>query len=101
MNNNKRIRKKSFTSIKRPYKSYLEADWNWTDVFLEIDLLKSNGVPKIFISISKKYSIIYSTLRNKYCAYKNNKIIIDNKEHRGGSNKIFNINEQKIIIIFL
>jgi hypothetical protein len=97
MNNNKRMRKKSFTAVRRPYKSYLEADWDWIDVFSEIDLLKSKNTSKIFVFIAKKYGIVYSTLRNKYSAYTNNKIILDNKEHRGGSNRIFNVNDQKII----
>ena len=38
MNNIKRICKKSFTTVIRPYKSYLEAYWTWEDIFLEIDL---------------------------------------------------------------
>ena len=96
--NIKRNRSKKFTTKKRPYKTYNDAIWKWNDVFIEIDNLKLLGVHNFFINIATKFGIVLSTLRNKYYDYNNNKIIIDNKEHRGGSNKIFN-KEQELGIL--
>jgi len=44
---------------------------------------------------------VLSTLKNKYYDLKNNKITIDNKEHRGGYNKIFNDEQELNIFSYL
>jgi hypothetical protein len=74
------IRKKKFTIIRRPYKAYNNALWSWDTVFTEIDNLKLIHPNNFFSSISIKFGIVISTLKNKYYDFKNNKIIIDNKE---------------------
>ena len=91
---NKRLRNKKFTTERRPYKTYNDAKWTWSEIFIKIDNLKLIGTIDFFKQISIKYGIVLSTLKNKYYDFKNNKIIIDNKEHRGGSNKIFNDKEE-------
>ena len=78
----KRIRNKKFTEKRRPYKTYNNAKWKWIDIFIEIDQLKINNIKNFFNITSIKYGIVYYTLKNKYYDFKNNKIIIDNKEHR-------------------
>ena len=83
-----RIRKSKFTEKRNPYKKYLDAKWNWTDIFSEIDNTKLS-----IKEISKKYNINYTTLRQKYSFFKNNKINNINDENRGGCNK--KINEQQ------
>ena len=67
----KRNRNKKFTIKRRPYKSYNDAKLNWSDVFIEIDQL----------IIDKN---------------KNNKIIIDNKEHREDIIKFLLLNKNLI-----
>ena len=91
----KRIRTKKFTPKRQPYKTYINANWSWVDVFNNIDSLKLNKVSNFFIIISKKFGIVLSTLKNKYYDFKNNKIKIDNKEHRGTSNKVFTIKQEQ------
>ncbi len=78
----KRKRNKKFTVKRRPYKSYNDAKWNWTDVFIEINQLIIDKNKNFFKITPIKYGIVYCTLKNKYYDFKNNKIIIDNKEHR-------------------
>ena len=97
----KRNRNKKFTVKRRPYKSYNEAKWNWSDIFIEIDQLIIDKNKNFFKITSIKYGIVYSTLKNKYYDFKNNKIIIDNKEHRGGSNKIFTYKQEFDILLYL
>ena len=81
----KRIRKKKFTKIRSPYKDYLSASWEWSDVFDELDSMVDT---KKFIKITaKKYNINYGTLKNKYYYYKNNKIKNINDENRGGGKR--------------
>ena len=80
---NKRLRNKKFTTERRPYKTYNDAKWTWSEIFIKIDNLKLIGTIDFFKQISIKYGIVLSTLKNKYYDFKNNKIIIDNKEHRG------------------
>ena len=95
------IHKKIFTKNRRPYKSYINAPWTWNEVFNDLNQLKNNNVSDFFIKISVKYGILYKTLTNKYRDFNNNKIIIDNKEHRGGSNKFFTRDdEQKLFNYF-
>ena len=79
----KRNRKNKFTKKRRPYKSYNEAKWNWNDIFKEIDELKNNKTKNFLKIISIKHGIVYSTLKNKYYNFFNNKIKINNKKHRG------------------
>ena len=97
----KRKRNKKFTTIRRPYKAYNNAPWKWSDVFTEINNLKLINVHNFFIVVSVKYGIVLSTLKNKYYDLKNNKITIDNKEHRGGYNKIFNDEQELNIFSYL
>ena len=82
-----RIRKSKFTEKRNPYKKYLDAKWNWTDIINEINNTKTS-----IKEISKRYNINYTTLRQKYSFFKNNKIRNINDENRGGHNK--KINEQ-------
>ena len=98
---NKRLRNKKFTTERRPYKTYNDAKWTWSEIFIKIDNLKLIGTIDFFKQISIKYGIVLSTLKNKYYDFKNNKIIIDNKEHRGGSNKIFNDKEELNMFTYL
>ena len=86
----KRLREYKFTEKRNPYKKYLNAKWNWTDIFIEIET--SNETMK---TISKKYNINYVTLRQKYSLFKNNKIDNVNNENRGGSNKKISEREEK------
>jgi hypothetical protein len=93
------LRKPKFTKKKNPYKKYQLANWNWEDIFLELDLIKNE--PKHFKIISEKYGINIKTLRNKFYDYKKNKIKNINEENRGGTNKIFTENQEKEIFLFL
>ncbi len=85
-----RIRKSKFTEKRNPYKKYLDAKWNWTDIFNEIDNTKTS-----IKEISKRYNINYTTLRQKYSFFKNNKIHNINDENRGGYNKKINEQQEK------
>jgi hypothetical protein len=92
----RRNRTKKFTKKRQPYKSYLQADWTWSDVFLEIDDLKKTD-DTFLKTISLKYGINYSTLSKKYNTYCKTKHIDEtiNTENRGGSNKIFSLLDEK------
>src|SRR3972149_4618506 len=96
--NIKRKQAKKFTKKRQPYKTYLKANWVWTDIFLELDQLKK--VSDTFLKdTSLKYGIIYSTLSKKYNKHCTSKITDKtvNNENRGGFNKIFTqSNEKKI-----
>ena len=97
----KRLTDKVFTEKRRPYKSYLKATWKWIDIFNEIRELKLNNTRDYFTTIATKYGILYKTLTDKFNKFINNKIIVDNKEHRGGHNKMFNNDdEQKMFNYF-
>ena len=96
----KRNKESKFTEIRNPYKKYQKAKWNWSDIFLEIDLLKYEET-KIFKIISNKYNINIKTLRNKYYDYKKNIINDVDVEHRGILNKSFTEKEEKEIFLFL
>lgn len=91
--NVKRHTSKKFTKKRRPYKSYLNAEWKWEDVFIEIDKIKDTKVNFLRI-IADKYGIIYGTLKNKYNKMHNNTTNV-NTENRGGSNKIFTKNDER------
>jgi hypothetical protein len=97
----KRKRNKKFTVKRRPYKSYNDAKWNWTDVFIEINQLIIDKNKNFFKITPIKYGIVYCTLKNKYYDFKNNKIIIDNKEHRWGCNKFFTFKQEFDILLYL
>lgn len=97
----KRLRNKKFTEKRSPYKTYNNAKWNWNDIFIEINELKMNKITNFFQIISNKYNIVYSTLKNKFYDFYNKKIIINGKENRGGSNKIFNFEQELGIIKYL
>lgn len=101
--NIKRLRESKFTVKRNPYKKYQKANWIWTDIFNEIDLLRET-VNKGFIkTIADKYGIKHKTLLNKYNNYKNNVDINKNinDENRGGINKIFEDKEEYEIFLFL
>ena len=55
----KRLRENKFTEKRNPYKKYLNAKWNWNDIFNEI-----NKKELTIKQISKKYNINYSTLQS-------------------------------------
>ena len=118
------FREQKFTKVRNPYKRYNKADFIWKEVFDEIDLLKTKNDNNFLKITSEKYGIKYKTLKNKYCNYKNglyineydkniekyfdgeeirikNKIIKQNKEHRGGNNKILSDDDEKNIFLFL
>jgi signal recognition particle subunit SEC65 len=90
----KKKRNKKYTEYRTPYKSYNSAKWKWSDIFIEIDNLKSTS--NTFLKdISNKYGIIYSTLRNKYNKRSKNKSDKNiNNEKRGGSNKALTNNDE-------
>ena len=46
------------------------------------------------INLIQIYFLKWGALVDKYNKFKNNKIIVDNKEHRGGHNKFFNYNDE-------
>ena len=97
----KRNRNKKFTEKRRPYKTYLDAKWEWSCIFIELDELKLTKTNDYLKLTSTKYGIVYSTLKNKYYNYKNKNIKYDKIEHRGGSNKIFvNTVEVEMMIFF-
>lgn len=90
----KRYRQKKFTKKRDPYKTYINADWNWMEVFDKIEILKKEykrGYIKIAADI---YGIKYNTLRHKYFQYDRSKIENINNENRG-NNKIFNENDER------
>jgi hypothetical protein len=87
-------RNKKFTKIRDPYKTYLTANWKWSDIFSEIDDLKHTD-NKFLRTISNKYAIKYTTLKNKYNLHCRNNDLSFNTENRGGSNKIFSDVEDK------
>ena len=84
----KRNRESKFTEKRNPYKKYLNAKQEWTDIIKEIDRKKLT-----IKNIAKKYNINYATLRQKYSYYKTNKIKNINNENRGGSKR--KLNEDK------
>lgn len=92
----KRTRECNFTEKRDPYKKYLRAKWNWTDIFNEFEKEKMN-----LKEISQKYNINYNTLRHKYSNFKNNKIKNINDENRGGSNKKINVNQEEELYLYI
>lgn len=36
----RRVYRKKYTKKRNPYKTYSDANWNWNDLFIKIDLLK-------------------------------------------------------------
>lgn len=90
----KRHRNKKFTKKRNPYKTYVDADWEWSDIFLEIDEIKHTD-NKFLKTISNKYAIKYKTLKNKYNMHCKNNDLSFNTENRGGTNKIFTDAEDK------
>jgi len=89
-----RHRRKKFTKIKNPYKAYNNAKWNWSDVFKEINHLKTENKKGYIRHISKKYGINYNTLKHKYNKWNDDKIYKIDQENRGGANKIFSNKEE-------
>ena len=97
----KRLRKQQFTEKRSPYKRYLNATWEWSTIFEEIELLKEKNDKNFIKFTANKYGIKYKTLKNKYCNYcdsNKNKI---NDENRGGTNFIFNEEDERNIVNFL
>ena len=62
----KRHRQKKFTKKRNPYKSYNSSDWNWTEVFIKIELFKKEYKRGYLKMVSEIYGIKYNTLKNKY-----------------------------------
>ena len=89
---------KTYTKKRQPYKTYLQADWNWSDIFKEIEDTKKYSSTYLK-DISNKYGIKYSTLSNKYSTYAGSDklIILVDCENRGGCNKIFSNEDGKIL----
>ena len=79
---------KYFQYKRRPYKSYNNTFWEWKQVFDEIEQIKNRNTNYLEI-ISKKYGIVYGTLKNKYNIFLKNKENIIKGENRGGKNKFF------------
>ena len=94
------MRKQKFTEKRRPYKKYLSAKWNWSDVLEEIFELSKTCKQGYIKKISDKYGIVYNTLKDKYNKYLKEKTNI-NSENRGGTNKIFSKSEEQQIFNFL
>lgn len=97
--NIKRNGKVKFTEKRMPYKKYQKANWEWIDIFLEIECLKNE--PNIFASISKKYNINYSTLKNKYYKFKNDTTYNDFDNENRGIEKFFSEKDEREIYLFL
>ena len=74
--NIKRIKKYKYPKIRNNYKKYQYANWNWEDIFVEIDGLKENGMREYIKYVSIKYNVNYSTLKHKYDNWKNGKAVI-------------------------
>ena len=89
-----------FTKIRNPYKKYNKAEWNWEDIFCEIEVLKKSE-SKIFKTVSLKYGINYKTLKNKYYKFKNDKKYNDFDAKNRGKNKIFTDDQEDEIFIFI
>jgi hypothetical protein len=70
-------RKYKYAVKRNNYKKYKYANWNWIDIFKEIDD-PDTGTMK-YISI--KYNVNYNTLRHKYEKWKKsgNSMITDNR----------------------
>ena len=84
-----------YTQKRRPYKSYYVADWTWNEVLSESLILREKENNFLYV-ISKKYGIIYETLKSKFYQYlKDN--TIEFSDNRGNSNKIFTEEEEKSI----
>jgi hypothetical protein len=92
----KRLRKKNYPMKRDHYKSYVDAEWKWIDVFNEIDDIKLN-TGKFYKIIAKKYGIKRDTLKQKYLEWKKigdiNLIEFDNR----GKNKYFTDIQEKEI----
>jgi hypothetical protein len=93
-----RKRNKTYTQKRQPYKTYLQADWNWSDIFKEIEVTKLNSSTYLK-DISNKYGIKYSTLSKKYSNYaKSDKLDTSfDHEKRGGCNKMFSNEDEKAL----
>ena len=89
----KQKRIKSFTTKRDSYKTYLSANWTWIEVIEEANSIKNNN-NNFLRTLSKKYNIKYSTLKNKYNLYCKKSTLV-NIENRGGINKIFTEIEDK------
>lgn len=92
----KQKRKVKYPSKRTNYRRYINAVWEWKDVFIEIDNLISNNVYNYLAIISDKYNIPKDTLFKKYKLWKLHGDTINyNSENRGGNNKCFTENEEK------
>jgi len=94
----KRQRNPKFTEKRNPYKKYLNAKWEWTDI---IEKIENTNIKIKIKDIAKKYNINYDTLRHKYSNYKNNKIKNINDENRGGSKRKINEKQEEKIYLYI
>lgn len=86
-----RYKKKTFTTKRDNYKSYNNALWKWDDIFSKIE-----SENKKIKEIAEEYNIKYKTLLDKYKKFTNDKLSENyNKENRGGTNKIFTVEEER------
>lgn len=91
-----RKKRKNYTQKRNNYKNYAYANWNWHQIYQEINELEDSGEHKYIRIISKKYNINYKTLKNKYSNWSKNKDFdIESTEQRGGSNKLFTEKEEE------
>jgi hypothetical protein len=89
-------RKKAYFPKGNHYKKYINAPWNWIDIFKHIEQIKSEGEYNFIRIISDKYGIKYGTLKNKYSKWlSDGQPNINKIENRGGHNKIFTEEQER------
>ena len=96
----KKIRKVKYPKKRDNYRRYSNADWEWEDVLKDVETQKDGGDNHYMKTISERYNIKYSTLQRKYSKWKNNKCL-QNDERRGGHNKTFTEDEERILFNYI
>ena len=95
--NIKRYRERKFTEKRDNYKNYNNAKWDWNDIFAKIE-----NKERCKKEIAKAYNIKYKTLLDKYKKWVDNeKKKIIKKENRGGHKKIFTIEQEKDLALYI
>jgi hypothetical protein len=90
-----------FPKTRNNYRKYNNADWDWNDIFEEIETLKITEANYIKI-VSTKYNIKYETLRKKYNKWvSNDKIPVIMKETRGIHNRLFTVDEERDLFEYI
>ena len=92
--------RKKYPNKRNPYKPYLKSNWNWKEIFKEIEDIKDND-RKFIKTVAIKYNITHVTLKKKYNMYCKNKKINFDKEYRGGHNKKFSEIEETEIFMYI